>query len=193
MRGLQEALETIKYDIGSKRKSAALDGVKKSKNYMSGKTADKMIKSCRSPTVCSELLSEIDVSLGPLQVAMKQSQDSFTGSEQERKALDEAYVAQQKATEALTKLEEQMIPENYVTPVPSEYSDLPQLKKRATVEMVVKKAEAGALFDINGVNFPEAKMKMIIDGYAGKWDCVQLSGMFPYSSSSNDSVLSTIN
>eukprot|EP00980_Cylindrotheca_fusiformis_P005338 scaffold1138_cov128-Cylindrotheca_fusiformis.AAC.20 len=167
VRGLQEALETIKYDIGSKRKSAALDGVKKSKRYLSGKTAEKMTKACRSPAVCSDLLTEIDASLEPLSVALKQSQDAFTGSEQERTALDNAYDAQQQATEALTKLEEQMVPEGYETPVPPEYSDLPQLKKRATVEMVLKKGEAGAQFDINGQNYPEARLKMIIDGYTG--------------------------
>jgi hypothetical protein len=144
-----------------------LDGIKKSKSFLSGKTADKMTASCRSPKVCSELLTQIDASLEPLQVAMKQSQDAFTGSEQERTALDSAYGAQQKAAEALNQLEEQMIPENYVTPVPTEYSDLPQLKKRATIKMVVRKAEAGAQFDVNGVNFPEARMTMIIDGYVG--------------------------
>lgn len=165
VRGLQEALETIKYDVGSKRKAAALDGVKKSKSYLTGKTADKMIASCRTPSVCSDLLNEIGASLDPLQLAIKQSQDAFQGSEQERTALDTAYDAQQKATKLLTKLEEQMIPENYVTPVPDEYSDLPQLKKRATVEMLIKKGEPGAQFDINGVNFPEARMTMVIDGY----------------------------
>ena len=53
----------------------------------------------------------------------------------------------------------------YETPVPSDYDDLPQLKGRATVEMVVKKAE-GEKFDIEGQLYNEAKMKMIIDGYA---------------------------
>mmetsp|Transcript_10499 Transcript_10499/g.25357 ORF Transcript_10499/g.25357 Transcript_10499/m.25357 type:complete len:444 (-) Transcript_10499:1637-2968(-) len=166
VRGLQESLETIKYDVGSKRKAAALDGVKKSKSYLTGKTADKMKASCRSPSVCASLLTEIESSLDPLQASIKQSQDAFTGSEQERTALDKAYGAQQKATDFLTDLEEQMIPENYETPVPSDYLDLPRLKKRATVEMVVKKAEAGAQFDVNGVNFPEARMTMVIDGYA---------------------------
>lgn len=141
--------------------------MKKSKTYLSGKTADKMKAACRSPSVCSSLLTEIDSSLDPLQASIKQSQDAFQGSEQERTALDNAYDAQQKATKFLTDLEEQMIPEGYETPVPSEYSDLPRLRKRATVEMVVKKAESGAQFDVNGVNFPEAKMTMVIDGYAG--------------------------
>lgn len=144
-----------------------MDGVKKSKNYLSGKSADKITTSCRSPKVCSELLSEIDATLEPLQAAVKQSQDAFTGSEQERTALDKAYDEQQKATKLLTQLEEQMVPEGYVTPVPDEYSDLPQLQKRATVEMIVKKGGAGEQFDVNGVNYPQAKMVMIIDGYTG--------------------------
>lgn len=117
-------------------------------------------------------MNEIDSTLGPLQEAVKNSQDAFTGSLEERDALDKAYEEQQKAVELLTKLEEQMVPENYVTPVPPEYSDLPQLTKRATVEMIIKKAEAGAQFDINGVNYPQAKMTMVIDGYAGTLHCL---------------------
>ena len=163
-------METIKYDIGSKRKAAALDGVKKSKAYLSGKTADKITASCRSPKICAEFLSEIDSITDPLQSALKESQDAFQGSEQERTALDKAYSEQQKATKILTQLEEQMVPENYVTPVPDEYSDLPQLKKRATIEMVLKKGGAGEQFDVNGVNYPQAKMVMVIDGYAGEYD-----------------------
>lgn len=55
----------------------------------------------------------------------------------------------------------------YVTPVPADYADLPQLRGRATVEMTLKKPN-GEQFDIEGSLFKEAKMKMIIDGYAGK-------------------------
>ena len=51
--------------------------------------------------------------------------------------------------------------------MPSDYDDLPQLKGRATVEMVMKKAD-GEQFDIEGTLFKEAKMKMIIDGYTGE-------------------------
>jgi hypothetical protein len=160
-------LETIKYDIGSKRKAAALDGVKKSKTYLSGKKADKMVASCREAKVCTDVLAEIDATLVPLQEALKESQDYMNGSDQERVATDKAYVAQVKLAKLLTQLEEQMVPANYATPVPEEYSDLPQLKKRATVEMVVKKGEDGATFERNGVNIPQAKMVMIIDGYAG--------------------------
>lgn len=167
-RGLQEALETVKYDISSKRKSAAIDGVKKSESYLTGKTADKMTSICREPATCSQYLADIKSSLGPLTAALKESQDALQGSEQERSALDKAYNSQVKATRILTQLQEQMVPANYETPVPSEYADLPQLKKRATVEMIVKKADPGAQFDVEGVNYPEAKMVMVIDGYTGK-------------------------
>ncbi len=54
-----------------------------------------------------------------------------------------------------------------MTPVPADYSDLPQLRGRATVEMTLKKPN-GEQFDIEGTLFKEAKMRMIIDGYAGK-------------------------
>jgi peptidylprolyl isomerase len=54
-----------------------------------------------------------------------------------------------------------------VTPVPADYADLPQLRGRATVEMTLKKPN-GEQYDIEGALFKEAKMKMIIDGYAGK-------------------------
>lgn len=120
---------------------------------------------CRDPKVCTQLMKEIDEAMDPLTVAVKASQDAFTGSLEERNDLDKAYKVQGEAAKLLTKLEEQMVPAGYKTPVPSIYSDLPQLQQRATVEMVIKKADANAKFDINGVNFPEARMKMVIDGY----------------------------
>lgn len=125
-----------------------------------------MVDSCREASVCTEILTKLDKALDPLSESLKVSQDSFQGSEQERVALDKAYNAQQETTKLLNQLEEQMVPANYATPVPPEYSDLPQLKKRATIEMTLKK-DGGVPFDINGVNFPEAKMVMVIDGYTG--------------------------
>jgi peptidylprolyl isomerase len=160
-------VETIKYDVRSQRKLAALDDIKKTKSFLSGKVADKMLASCVSKSVCSDILAEMDATLDPLQSSVKASQDSFTGSEQERASLDKALVEQQRLSKLLTQLEEQMVPPDFVTPVPAEYSDLPQLKKRATVEMVIKKTQDGQQFDVNGVNFPEAKLVMVIDGYTG--------------------------
>jgi len=125
-----------------------------------------MVASCRSPEICTQAIQEIDAAMDPLAEAIKSSQDALKGSLEESEALDKAFNAQQKAAGLLSALEEQMIPEGYSTPVPSAYSDLPQLKQRATVEMVLKKGADGEKFDINGVNFPEAKLVMVIDGYA---------------------------
>lgn len=126
-----------------------------------------MTASCRDAKVCSEIIASMKEKIEPLENTLKESKDYLNGSVQERAALDKSYDQQDVISKELTKLEEQMIPAGYVTPVPSDYDDLPQLKGRATVEMTVKKAE-GEKFDIDGKLFKEANMKMIIDGYTGK-------------------------
>jgi hypothetical protein len=105
--------------------------------------------------------------MSPLEESLTASTNYLNGSDQEREALDKSYEIQDKIQKELTDLQEQMVPAGYVTPVPSEYNDLPQLQGRATVEMTIKKPD-GETFNIEGKLFKEAKMKMIIDGYAGK-------------------------
>jgi len=166
VRQLQSTIETINIDLGSKRKAAALDGVKKTKSQLTQKSSS-MTKACRSDVNCDQIIADMDGPLSDLAAGIAASQDAFTGSEQERTALDKAYAAQQKVASLLTKLQEAMVPAGYKTTVPSDYNDLPQLQGRATVEFVLKKganAESNQ-FDVNGVNYPEAKMTMIIDGY----------------------------
>ena len=158
-------MEGIKQDVASKRKGPAIDGAKKVKSILAGKKAGKMAAVCRDPNVCTEIMKQIDDMMDPLTADIKTSQDAFTGSLEERDALDKAYNVQGKAAKLLTKLEEQMVPAGYKTPVPNIYSDLPQLEQRATVEMVIKKPTPNGKFDINGVNFAEARLKMVIDGY----------------------------
>lgn len=155
----------MKLDIGSKRKSAAIDGAKKSASILKGKEADKMKMACREPNLCETYINKMLEDIDPLTAALKDSQGAFQGSEQERDALDRAYEAQTKVVNTLTKLEEQMIPAGYKTPVPEEYSDLPQLQGRATIQMVLQKGDT-TTFDVRGTTFKEAKLKMIIDGYS---------------------------
>jgi peptidylprolyl isomerase len=124
-----------------------------------------MKASCRDATICADAIEKISATLGPIEAAMEDAKGAGTGSEQERAALDRAYASQKEATASLTVLEEQMIPAGYITPVPEEYSDLPQLQGRAVVDMVVRKP-SGEPFDVEGVNFKEARMKMVIDGYS---------------------------
>ena len=167
VRQLQPIIEEIRQDIGTKRKAAALDGARKAKGFLKGKAAEKMTKACREPAKCSAIIDGMVADINPLEDALSASQDAGRGSEQERKAQDDAYAAQDALQKKLTDLEEQMVPKGYVTPVPDDYADLPQLRGRATVEMVLKKADGGP-FDVEGTNYPQAKMKMIIDGYTGE-------------------------
>lgn len=175
VRELQKNIETIKYDIASKRKAAALDGVKKAKTILTNsQQANSMIQSCRDAKLCTTLLADMKEELEPLSLALSESQDVNRGSEQEGKALETAVTSQLTLTKLLTTLQEQMIPKGYVTPVPAIYNDLPQLKQRATVEMVIQKGQPGVPFDVKGVNFKEAKLVMIIDGYTGMLFCLSV-------------------
>lgn len=124
-----------------------------------------MTSSCRDAKLCSSIISDMKTKFEPLESSLRASQDALNGSDQERDALDKSYRVQDDIQKMLSKLEEQMVPEGYVTPVPEEYSDLPQLQGRATVEMVLKKPN-GEQFDIEGTLSKEARMTMIIDGYA---------------------------
>lgn len=165
VRKLQRVIESIRQDIASKRKSAAVDGVKQTRTMLKS-SSSKLLPSCRSSSVCTDILSKMDTQLAPLDAALKESLDTMQGSDQERKALDDAYKAHDKVLTSLTELEEQMVPAGYKTKVPEEYNDaLPQLQGRATVVMEFKKPD-GAPFNVNGLLFPQAKMKMVIDGYA---------------------------
>ena len=68
------------------------------------------------------------------------------------------------ALDDLSKFEGLIAAATKPLPVPSEFDNLPQLNKRATVEFVIKK-DGDAQFDIDGNLFKEARMKMSIDGY----------------------------
>lgn len=161
VRKFQSVIEEIRQDVQTKRKSAALDGVKKTKSTIKSKASD-FQKMCREPSKCSDILSTMESKLDPLAKEVAASQDFLNGSDQERAALDKAYGYQDQLQKLLTKLEEQMVPQGYVTPVPDDYDDLVQLKGgRATVEFVLKKA-GGGVFDVEGVNYDEAKMVMVI-------------------------------
>jgi peptidylprolyl isomerase len=62
------------------------------------------------------------------------------------------------------KLEELMVT-GFPYEVPPEFSNLPQLKGRATVEVVVRKADDEP-FDIDGTIYKEGAMTLVIDGFS---------------------------
>ena len=144
-----------------------MDGVKKSRSMLNSKAAKAMTASCREADKCDAIIETMKAALDPLDISLQDSASAFQGSEQERAALDGAYVKQKELAKSLTALEEQMVPAGYRTEVPDDYSDLPQLNGRATVEMSFKKPD-GAPFNVNGVNYPTVNLVMIIDGYVGE-------------------------
>lgn len=164
IRKFQVGIEEIRQDVASKRKGSAIDGVKKTQKIIDSKTSTLFKSMCRSSDECGSLLSQISDNLVPLESSLKEAQGVLNGSDQERAFLDKSYTKIDEITNLLTKLEEQMIPEGYKTPVPDLYSDLPQLQGRATVEFVLKKADKEP-FTIEGKNYDDAKLTMVIDGY----------------------------
>lgn len=62
------------------------------------------------------------------------------------------------------RIEELMVTD-FPFKIPEEYSSLPRLIGRATVELVVKKAEDEP-FDIEGTIYKEGKMTLVLDGYS---------------------------
>ena len=69
-----------------------------------------MTASCRDAKVCSDILASMKSDLEPLEGTLRASVDYQSGSDQERKALDDSYLTQDKIQKKLTTLEEQMIP-----------------------------------------------------------------------------------
>ena len=74
-----------------------MDGVKKARLQLKSK-ATALTSSCRDDSPCADLLTKMEEELNPLEQAIQESQDAYMGSEQERTALDKAYVAQLQLT-----------------------------------------------------------------------------------------------
>lgn len=64
----------------------------------------------------------------------------------------------------LGRVEEAMV-NDFPFEVPDEYANLPQLRGRATVEVVVRQAD-GEQFDIEGTLYKEGRMTLVLDGYS---------------------------
>lgn len=163
-RDLQKAIELIKDDITSKRLSAASSDVNQASRLSSGKAVDKIVSAVRPEAKedGAKLVGEINGALSPLQGYL--AENNQRGSPQERIALDAAYKAQAGISLKLSQLEEMMVPSSYGVAIPDEFKDLPALKGRAIIEMVVKK-DGGEKFDVEGVLYDKAVMRMVIDGY----------------------------
>jgi hypothetical protein len=78
--------------------------------------------------------------------------------------LDQAMAAQAELSHTLSALEEQLVPLSYTREVPSEFSALPILQRRAEVEMVIRKPD-NAPYDVDGKLYDKVTLHMVVDGY----------------------------
>jgi vacuolar-type H+-ATPase subunit I/STV1 len=106
VRKFQSVIEEIRQDIQSKRKTSAIDGIKKAKITIKSKSSE-FTQMCRSAKTCEGILSEMNAILDTLSQNVAESQNFLNGSDQERAALDKAYDLQDTLQNLLTQLEEQ--------------------------------------------------------------------------------------
>jgi cyclophilin family peptidyl-prolyl cis-trans isomerase len=163
VRKLQSQVETGISDIKVKRIGAAIGDLQQARGTIKGQGKD-MLKSVRPSEIdaATQLLAAIDEVLDPGIAAL--SENVAQGSVQERSALDRASSAVADAASKISTLEELMVPSDFFVKIPEEYSSLPVLRGRATVDFVLKKG-GGEKFDIDGDLFDKAVLRMVVDGY----------------------------
>ncbi|GMI60224.1 hypothetical protein ScalyP_jg2504 [Parmales sp. scaly parma] len=145
----QVNIESIREDVSRKRYSAAEGEVKSAKAALKN-----------YPT-----LTYSNANIDELQARIVEAAGFNRGSEQEGKARASALTLQDNIIREFNDYEESLVPKDYKVEVPKIYDGLSRLNGRATVEMTFKKPN-GEVFDIEGVNFKDAKMKMVVDGYS---------------------------
>lgn len=153
VRSVQTELEAGVNELRGLKWSSVESRVKRV-TYLLNNQTDKILAAVPDGRVdeASKILAHVGESLDKLEAAVgEKSTDKF--SKVGRAMLRE-----------IGTVEELMIAE-FPYKVPDEFANLPQLRGRATVEMVVRKG-GDEQFDINGVFFKEGKLTLVMDGYS---------------------------
>ena len=165
IRDVQGSLESAKSNLKTRRVNFAKGDVGNAKSKFSKEKAKILgavpaSRSEQAQKVYDRMVDEFS----PLEVAMNAEQEAGPGSLQERKALDEAFSAQDALAKDLSILEELMVPEGFKRAVPDELKNMPILDNRARIEFEFDRP-GGEPFNVDGVNFDKIKIEMVIDGY----------------------------
>ncbi|KAJ1433672.1 hypothetical protein B484DRAFT_9900, partial [Ochromonadaceae sp. CCMP2298] len=165
IRDVQGSVESVKINIKTRRiPFAKLDAQNARRILTQSKAAIfKAVPSTHEAEATqsySRMLDEID----PLLSALEAESVAGTGSVQERKGLDDSFAAQDVLAHELTTFQELMVPDSFRRTIPEEYASMPQLQRRAQVQMVIKKP-GGAQFDIDGKLYDRVNLLMVVDGY----------------------------
>ena len=109
-------------------------------------------------------LALLKADIEPVEQAINAADAAGQGSEQQLNALEQAKKAQSVLSAELSKFEGLLVPDDFRRRIPEEFSNLPQLQGRATVEMVIKRPD-GSPYDVDGKLYDQVVLTMTIDGF----------------------------
>ena len=159
IRKIQESIESAKANLRTRRVNFAKGDVSNFKSLLardSGKILGDVPK--KNSAEASKSLERLKADISALENAIQTELDAGPGSLQERKALDDAFAAQDVISKELSTFEELLVDPAFKREIPEEFSKLPALQGRAEVEIVIKKAD-GSDFDVDGTLFDQVKMR----------------------------------
>jgi len=165
VRDIQGSVESAKSNLKTRRLNFAKGDVNNAKTQLVS-NKDKLFKQIpasrkeAAEATYAKMLADIP----PLEAALNEETSSGSGSLQERAALDKANALQSVLSRDLSTFEELMVPESFKREIPAEYAGLPALQGRAEVSMILTRPD-GTKFNVDGKNYDEVKLKMVIDGY----------------------------
>lgn len=165
IRDIQGSIESIKANLKSRRIIFAQNDLNNAKTGLSA-NKDKILKqvpASRQAAAAAQYAALV-ADLDPLSASMAVEASTGSGSKQQADALADSIAKQNILAKDLTVLEEMLVPEGFKRAIPSEYKGLPALQGRAEVEMVFTRP-SGEKFNVDGLNYDNVKVKMVIDGY----------------------------
>lgn len=165
IREVQESVETAKINLKTRRVNFAKNDIsnaegKLKKYYNSIVSAASLDKQENIKVAIQKFYDDIP----SYEKAVTSEMSSGSGSVQERKALDQAFLTQDILAKDITSIEELLVPTSFKRSIPSEYANLPQLQGRAEVKVIFNKPD-NSEFNVDGKLYDKIEMKMVIDGY----------------------------
>ncbi|MEW5861699.1 MAG: peptidylprolyl isomerase [Cyanobacteriota bacterium] len=157
VREMQADLEDISTQLRSKRWSAIASDVSKASRILSDRTSDLLASVPPSQKSQAEaLIAKMNEQFGKLRETV------------EAKDKEQTQVEQSNLLDIVSQIEELMVP-GFPFEVPSEYSNLPQLKGRATIEMTTEKGTLTLVVDgysapVTAGNFVDLVQRGFYDG-----------------------------
>ncbi len=157
VREMQADLEDISIQLRSKRWSAIASDVSKASRILSDRTSDLLAGVPPSQKSQAEaLIEKMNEQFGKLRETV------------EAKDKEQTQVEQSNLLDIVSQIEELMVP-GFPFEVPSEYSNLPQLKGRATIEMTTEKGTLTLVVDgysapVTAGNFVDLVQRGFYDG-----------------------------